>query len=34
MEPIICEICYEFLNSGSEYLAHKKAEHEEEEEGE
>ncbi len=34
MEPIICEICYEFLNNPSEYLAHQKAEHEEEEEEE
>jgi hypothetical protein len=32
MSPIVCEICYEFFNSPTDYLEHKKQEHEEEEE--
>lgn len=29
MEPIICEECYEFFNSPSDYLSHKGSEHKE-----
>lgn len=29
MEPIICEECYEFFNGPSDYLTHKKDQHEE-----
>jgi hypothetical protein len=31
MEPIICEECYEFFNSPSDYLSHKAEAHKEEE---
>ena len=30
MEPIICEECYEFFNSPSDYLSHKEEAHKEE----
>jgi len=30
VEPIICEICYEFFGSPAGYLSHQKAEHGEE----
>lgn len=32
MEPIICEVCYDFFNSPAQYLSHYRETHEEIEE--